>query len=128
MFRFLVLLTICVGTVSAQDDAEYSAWMKATPPQINAIKAAIMAKDNAKVATQAGKLADTFQHVADFWMKRKKDDAVMMAQATRDAALQVASASTEDTQNAAVMKVQGTCAACHRAYREGSAGSYKIKE
>jgi hypothetical protein len=128
MFRFLVLITICVSAVSAQDNAEYAAWMKSTPVQINAIKAAIMAKDNAKVTTEAGKLADTFQHVADFWMKRQKDDAVKMAQATRDAALEVASASTEDAQNAGVMKVQGTCGACHRAYREGTAGAYKIKE
>jgi hypothetical protein len=128
MFRLLILIIICVGAVSAQDDAAYSAWMKSTPPQINAIKAAIMANDNAKVATEAGKLADTFQHVADFWMKKQKDDAVKMAQATRDAALEIASSNTPDTQNAAVMKVQGTCSGCHRVYREGTAGSYKIKE
>jgi hypothetical protein len=128
MFRLLILITICVGAVSAQDDAAYSAWMKSTPPQINAIKAAIMANDNAKVATEAGKLADTFQHIADFWMKKQKDDAVKMAQATRDAALEIASSNTPDTQNAAVAKVQGTCGGCHRVYREGTAGNYKVKE
>ena len=128
MFRLLVLITICVGAVCAQDDAAYSTWMKSTPPQINAIKAAITANDNARITTEAGKLADTYQRVADFWMMKQKDDAVKLALATRDAALEVASAATPDAQNAAVAKVQGTCGACHRVYREGTAGNYKIKE
>lgn len=128
MFRLLVLITICVGAVSGQDAAAYSAWMKSTAPQINAIKAAITANDNAKVATEAGKLADTYQKVADFWMMKQKDDAVKLAQATRDAALEIASSSTPDAQNAGVTKVQGTCGGCHRVYREGTAGNYKIKE
>ena len=95
MLRILILLALCSAIVSAQDDAAYSAWMKSTPPQVNAIKAAIMANDNAKVATEANKLADTFQQVSDFWAKRQKDDAVKMAQATRDAAKEAAAATAE---------------------------------
>jgi hypothetical protein len=128
MSRILILFAVCAAVLSAQDDAAYSAWMKSTPPQVNAIKAAIMANDNAKVKTEANKLADTYQQVADFWAKRQKDDAVKMAQATRDAAKEVAAASDADSQNAAVAKAQATCGGCHRVYREGAAGSYKIKE
>ncbi len=113
--------------VSAQDDSAYAAWMKGVPPQVNAIRAAIMAKDNAAVATEANKLAATFQQVADFWAKRQKDDAVKLAQATRDAVKEIAAATDADTQNAAVMKAQGTCGNCHRVYREGTPGNYKIK-
>jgi hypothetical protein len=127
MSRILVLFALCAAVVSAQDETAYSAWMKSVPPQVNAIKAAIMAGDNAKVATEANKLADTFQQVGDFWTKRQKDDAVKMAQATRDAAKEIAAATTPDAQNAAVTKAQGTCGGCHRVYREGAAGSYKIK-
>jgi cytochrome c556 len=127
MSRILVLFALCAAVVSAQDETAYSAWMKSVPPQVNAIKAAIMAGDNAKVATEANKLADTFQQVGDFWTKRQKDDAVKMAQATRDAAKEIAAATTPDAQNAAVTKAQGTCGGCHRIYREGAAGSYKIK-
>ena len=127
MSRILVLLALCAAVVSAQDETAYSAWTKSVPPQVNAIKAAIMAGDNAKVATEANKLADTFQQVGDFWTKRQKDDAVKMAQATRDAAKEIAAATTPDAQNAAVTKAQGTCGGCHRVYREGAAGSYKIK-
>ena len=128
MSRFLILLAMCAAVVSAQDETAYTAWMKSTPPQVNAIKAAIMANDNAKVAAEANKLAGTFQQVADFWTKRQKDDAVKMAQATRDAAKEIAAASNADAQNAAVAKAQATCGGCHRVYREGTAGAYKIKE
>jgi hypothetical protein len=127
MSRILILFAICAAALSAQDEAAYTALMKGTPPQVNAIKAAIMAKDNAAVATEANKLAATFQQVADFWTKRQKDDAVKMAQATRDAAKEIAAATDADAQNAAVAKAQATCGGCHRVYREGAAGSYKIK-
>jgi hypothetical protein len=127
MSRILILFAICAAVLSAQDEAAYSAWMKGTPPQVNAIKAAIMAKDNAAVATEANKLAATFQQVADFWKTRQKDDAVKMAEATRDAAKEVAAAKDADAQNAGVAKAQATCGGCHRVYREGAAGSYKIK-
>jgi len=127
MSRILILFAICAAVVSAQDETAYSAWMKGVPPQVAAIRAAIMANDNAKVAAEANKLADTFEQVADFWAKRQKDDAVKMAQATRDAAKEVAGATGADAQNAGVMKIQGTCGACHRVYREGTAGAYKIK-
>ena len=86
-----------------------------------------MANDNAKVKEEADKLADTFEKVADFWSKRNKEDAVMMANATRDAAKQIADSKTPAEQNAAVAKVQQTCAPCHKEYREGTPGNYKIK-
>jgi cytochrome c556 len=127
MSRILILFAICTAVVSAQDESAYSALMKSVPPQVNAIKAAIMAKDNAAVATEANKLAATFQEVSDFWTKQKKDDAVKMAQATRDAAKEIAAAKDADSQNAAVTKAQGTCGACHRVYREGTPGNFKIK-
>jgi cytochrome c556 len=127
MSRIFILFAVSAAMLSAQDDAAYSAWMKSVPPQVNAIKAAIMGNDKAAVKTESNKLADTFQQVADFWKKRMKDDAVKMAEATRDAAKEVAAAPDADAQNAAVAKVQATCGGCHRVYREGSAGNYKIK-
>lgn len=127
MLRTIILFAICAAAVSAQDEAEYTAWMKSIPPQVNTIKADIMAKDNGKVSVDANKLAETFQETSDFWMKRQKEDAVKMAQEARDAAKEIGEAKTEEAQNAAVMKLQGTCGACHRAYREGKPGAFKIK-
>jgi hypothetical protein len=127
MSRIVILFAICAAAVSAQDETAYTAWMKGVPPQVAAVRAAIMANDNAKVATEANKLADTFQQVADFWAKRQKDDAVKMSQAARDAAKEVAAATDSAAQTAAVAKVQATCGNCHRVYREGTAGAYKIK-
>jgi hypothetical protein len=129
MLRALILTVVFAGVVCAQDDATYQTWMKAVPPQVAAIRAAIMASDNTKVAAESNKLAGMFQQVADFWQKKGKADAVKMAEATRDAAKETASASSADAQNAGVMKIQGTCGACHRTYREGpQGGPYKIKE
>ncbi len=127
MSRILILFAICAAVVSAQDETAYSAWMKSVPPQVAAVRAAIMANDNAKVAAEANKLADTFQQVADFWAKRQKDDAVKMSQDARDAAKEAAAATDSAAQTAAVAKVQATCGGCHRVYREGAAGAYKIK-
>jgi len=45
MSRLLILFAICAAMVSAQDDSAYAAWMKGVPPQVNAIRAAIMAKE-----------------------------------------------------------------------------------
>jgi cytochrome c556 len=128
MSRILILLALGVAVLSAQDEKTYQSWMKGTPPQINAIKATITAKDNAKVKEEADKLAATFQSVADFWSARQKQDAVKMAEATRDAAKAVGDASTPEAQTAALGEVQMTCGACHKVYREGSPGNFKIKE
>jgi hypothetical protein len=128
MSRILILLAISAAALSAQDASQYQSWMKGTPKQINAIKAAITANDSAKIKEEANNLAMTYQEVADFWAKRSKEDAVKMAEATRDAAKAVASANGAEAQNAAVGEVSKTCGACHKVYREGTAGNYKIKE
>lgn len=127
MFRILILLAISVAMLSAQDETTYQSWMKSTPPTINAIKAAIMANDTAKVKEEANKLAMTYQEVADFWMKRNQAEAVKMAEATRDAIKAVADANGAAAQNAAVGEVGKTCGACHKVYREGTPGHFKIK-
>jgi hypothetical protein len=127
MSRLLILSAVCVAMVSAQDEAAYIAWMKGTPPQVAAINAAILAKDNVKVAAEANQLAVTYQQIADFWAKRQNDDAVKLAEATRDAAKEVAVATDTDGQTAAFAKVQASCGDCHKVYREGTPGNYKIK-
>jgi len=106
----------------AQDAAEYKTWMKSVLPSVGAIRDAA---DNAAAASDATKLAETFEKVATFWKARNADDAVKLAETARDAAKAIASGTGDKAAN--LQKLQGTCGACHRAHREGSAPDFTIK-
>jgi hypothetical protein len=106
----------------AQDAAEYKTWMKSIPPSVTAIR---NATDTAAAASDATKLAETFDKVAAFWKARSADDAVKLAETARDAAKAIASGEGDKAAN--LQKIQATCGACHRAHREGSAPDFTIK-
>src|ERR1700733_14174698 len=103
----------------AQDDAEYKTWMKSIPPSVGAIR---NATDNGTAASDATKLADTFEKVATFWKARNADDAVKLAETARDAAKSIASGTGDKAAN--LQKLQGTCGACHKTHREGTAPNF----
>ena len=111
-----------VAMLSAQDqdEAKYSEWMKSTQQEIMTIKGAITANDDAKVKTEADKLADIYEQVAGFWKEKGKEDAVKLANATHEAAKAVSAASGAEAQNAALTQVQQTCRPCHTVYRNGT--------
>ena len=117
---FLLSAAVAVFAIAglAQDQAEYSTWMKSVPPTVAAIR---MAADND--AADAGKLADTFDKVATYW-KAKDPAAATLAETARDAAKAIAGGGDKASN---LMKLQGTCAGCHSQHREGSAGNFKIK-
>ena len=118
----LGLFGFCAAMLSAQDqdEAKYSEWMKATQQGVVSIKGAIAAKDDAKVKSEADKLAGIYEQVATFWHQKGKEEAVKLADATRDAAKAVAAASGTEGQTAALQQVQQTCKPCHSVYREGN--------
>jgi hypothetical protein len=125
MYKPLVTLTAVVlfsAVAGAQDDAQYKAWMMSLQPSLRAIRGAA---DNAAAAADATKLADTFEKVAAFWKARNAEDAVKAAETARDAAKEIASGSGDKAAN--LQKIQGTCAPCHAAHREGTAPNFKIK-
>ena len=53
------------------------------------------------------------------------DDAVKLAETARDAAKAIGAGSGDKAAN--LQKIQGTCGACHRVHREGSAPDFTIK-
>lgn len=106
----------------AQDEAQYKMWMKSIPPQMGAIR---NAADTSAAAAPANNLADTFGMVVAFWKARNADDAVQLAQTAQDAAKAIASGSGDKAAN--LMKIQGTCGACHAAHRAGAAPNFTIK-
>jgi mono/diheme cytochrome c family protein len=124
--RTTILMTISLAAFSvalvAQDAAEYKALMKSVPPAVGAIR---NAPDNAAASAPATKLADTFEKMAAFWKAKHAEDAVTLAETARDAAKAIAAGNGDKAAN--LQKIQGTCGACHRAHREGSAPDFTIK-
>ena len=124
--RQLILLSLTLaifcGITVAQDEAQYSAWMKSVPPTVGAIR---NAPDNAAAAADATKLANTFDDVATFWKARHADDAVNFAETARDSAKAIAAGNGDKAAN--LQKIQATCGGCHAAHREGTAPNFKIK-
>src|SRR5580658_8208588 len=113
MKRTLLLISVIsvfAALCSAQDDAAYTAAMKTVNPSVGAIRAAITAKDNAKVAEEANKLAGTFDTVIlAYWTSKKADDAIGFAKTARDDAKAIAAATDSDAQTAALRTLQGVC-------------------
>ena len=130
MKRTLLLISVfsvLAGFAIAQDDAAYATWMKTVNPSVKAIKTAITAKDNAAVATEANKLAATFDSILGYWTAKKVDDAIGFAKAARDGAKAVAAATDSDAQTAALATVSAQCGQCHAAHRAGGGGAFTIK-
>jgi mono/diheme cytochrome c family protein len=121
----LLLIAIATGFsifAVAQDDAQYSAWMKSVPASVGAIR---NAADSAAAAADASKLADTFDKVAGFWKTRNAPDAVEFAETARDTAKAIAAGTGDKAAN--LQKLQAQCGGCHKAHREGAAPNFTIK-
>ena len=118
----ITILALFSAVAGAQDDAQYKALMQSVQPSVRAIRGAA---DNAAAAADATKLAETFDKVAAFWKERHADDAVKAAETARDAAKAIASGSGDKAAN--LQTIQGTCATCHGAHRDGAAPNFKIK-
>ena len=60
-----------------------------------------------------------FDQIAGYWKKQGKDDAVKYSEIARDAAKEVAAATTTEDQQTAFAKARPTCMGCHATYRAG---------
>jgi cytochrome c556 len=141
MRRFLscctALIVACAGTIALAQKVttpdELDKAMKRIAPAQGAANKAIqsMAWGDAKsqIAVVKQSLADT----ESFWAANKKDDAVKMLKdsiAKVTAVEAAVSAPTPDQQAvlAAFKQVGGTCAACHKQYREQDENmNYRLK-
>jgi Cytochrome C' len=141
MRRFLscctALIVACAGTIALAQKVttpdELDKAMKRIAPAQGAANKAIqsMAWGDAKsqIAVVKQSLADT----ESFWAANKKDDAVKMLKdsiAKVTAVEEAVSAPTPDQQAvlAAFKQVGGTCAACHKQYREQDENmNYRLK-
>jgi mono/diheme cytochrome c family protein len=130
----LAILSVSVfaALCSAQDDAAYTAAMKAVNASAGgrgggALGAAITAKDTAAASAEAKKIQAGFDTILAYWTAKKVDDAIGFATTARDAAKTIASSSDADAQAAARMQLQRTCNACHMVHRGGTPPDFVIK-
>jgi cytochrome c556 len=105
--------------------------MKIIGATMSSMNKKIAAKDGSGAAADAQNLEATLKKVEDFWERRRgADDAVLLAMNAKNTAEVIAkAASAYNLDDAAVQveNLQGDCSGCHKAYREGTPGSFKIK-
>jgi cytochrome c556 len=127
---FCLGAALAVGAF-ADDQAEFSAWMKTTGGTVGKLRKEIDAKAFPDAAKDAATLHDVFKHVEEYFSKTHTDDAVQMAQAASATAQKLAdaaAASDGDGAAASLKSLQGMCGGCHMAHREKlPEGGYKIK-
>jgi cytochrome c556 len=130
MRRFLTYVAavavVGVAAVSAQKamtPADLDAAMKRVAQNNAAVQKAVKSGDFASAKTSAAAVKAALMDAENFWVMNKKDDAIKMSQ---DAIMKVTAVETALSAAApdqmavfAALKEQGgTCAACHKQYRE----------
>jgi hypothetical protein len=102
--------------------AEHAATMKTIGQSVQAAGKALKGGDTASATMPVQTLATSFATVETFYTQRMKPDAVKLAQTARSgaqdalAALKAGDAMKAQT---SLATTQGTCAQCHKMYREG---------
>jgi cytochrome c556 len=141
MRRLLTYMTVALialaGTAAlaqkVTNPEELDKTMKRIAPAQGAAGKAIQSMSWADAKTQVAVVKQALMDSENFWTINKKDDAVAMVKdsiAKVTAVEQALSAPTPDQQTilAAFKQVGGTCAACHKQYREqDEAQQYRLK-
>jgi cytochrome c556 len=141
MRRLLTTVTAALvalaGTVAMAQKvttpAELDAAMKKIAPAQGAAAKAMQAGDFATAKTNVAIVKQTLMDAENFWVANKKDDAIAMskdaiAKVTAVEALLNAAAPDQQAVLAAQKMVGGTCAACHKTYREQDENmQYRLK-
>jgi len=133
--KTLVCFVIGIATLTsiglAQDEKDYSTWMKTVAATNGTLRKNIEAKMGDAAAADADKLAGIFKQVTAFWEKRGgADDAVAAAKKAATAAADISTAAKAgnwDQASGGVMTLGSTCGGCHMAHRERGADGFKIK-
>lgn len=102
--------------------AEHAATMKTIAQSVQAAGKALKGGDAASATMPVQTLATSFATVETFYTQRMKPDAVKLAQTARSGAQDaVAALKAGDAMKAqmSLATTQGTCAQCHKMYREG---------
>ncbi len=98
-------------------DAAYPPLMVTINGSNGPLLKAVQAKDVAKAATEAAKMATAFDSVVKYWSAKKADDAASLAMKAWDAANTIANSKDVNVQDEALTTLLNTCSQCHTAHR-----------
>lgn len=102
--------------------AVHAATMKSIAQAVAAAGKALKGADTATATTNVETLATSFATIETFYTQRMKPDAVKLAQTARsgaEGALAALKAGDAMKAQMSLATTQGTCAQCHKMYREG---------
>jgi cytochrome c556 len=108
----------------------YQTAMKNLGAANQSLRTNVPAKDFAAIEQNAATFKASFATALAFWMEKKADDAIKLAQDGSQAAADLeaaAKAKNEEGVAAAQRAVGATCSACHMAHRSGQQGAFEIK-
>ena len=118
------------GVMAGQQDADFTAAMKATEKAMDAIRKADP-KSGEEVVAAAERLGGIYENMVPFWRQRNAAKAVRISEEGKFAAAILASAANSGNSEevaGALKQLGGTCRSCHEQYREKIAeGKYRIK-
>jgi cytochrome c556 len=106
--------------------AAHEAAMKQIAQANGALNKSLKSGDLPGVQTQAKILATQFTLVENFWTQRNKPDATKVAAGARQGAVTMSTAADIAAAQAAQPAVGTACGQCHKVYREGMPGDYRI--
>lgn len=114
----------------AQDEAEFSRWMKATGSAHGVLRK-LEKKTGTEAVEAAERLGGIYESMIGFWRARNVAGAAGISIEGKAAAVQLASAANAgdaEAARAALQTLGGTCKTCHEAHREQTGeNQYKIK-
>jgi cytochrome c556 len=121
-----ILGSVAIAQTKVTTAEEYAKVMKSNAQANGAMNKALGSGAFADARTQLATLRQNYMAIQTFWQEKKRDDAsgIVKDGLTRLGALdKVLSAATVDQMaaQAAAKEFGGTCAACHKLYREGDA-------
>jgi hypothetical protein len=126
----IALSVALVIAARAQDNADYTNWMKQAEKANGSLRKELDAKEGDVAAADASKLAGIFDQVGQFWQNHNADDAVKFstdaASSFRQASA-LASAAKFDEASVVLKSTQANCAGCHKAHRSFTLHGWKIK-
>jgi hypothetical protein len=126
----LILAALIAVAAAAQEDADYTSWMKQVDDANGSLRKELKAKAGDVATDDAGKLAGLFDQVGQFWKNRNADDAVKFAADAASGFKQVAgfaSAGKFDEASAVLKSTQADCSGCHKAHRAVTLHGWKMK-
>lgn len=128
--KIAVLFLIPGLAAVAQQNAEFTAWMKASGRAFGALNK-LDKKTGKEAVASAEALGGVYEQMIGYWRQRNLADAVKWSEVGKAAAAELAAAAfANDAERAgqALKTVGETCRSCHATYRESMPdGTYRFK-